>query len=345
MKKITFLSLHLNYGGIEKCICDVANLLSSDYEVEILTTYKMIDVPAFYLNDNIKVTYLTDIKPNKNEFIFNLKHLKLFSALKEGIKSLKVLYLKKHTMINALKNSNSDIYISSRIYFNKLLSKYGKNIKIGWEHNFHNYNKKYIKSFISSCKNLDKVVLVSKELKDYYEKLFNEKNIKCKCVYIPNFISEVKEQTTNLNNNLISVGRLSKEKGFSDLIDVFKLLNIDTKLNIIGDGVEKTNLINKIRKYNLDDKIILHGFQNQDYINNLYLDSSIYLMTSYTESFGLVLLEAMSLGVVPIAFDSASGAKEIIKDKYNGYLIKNRDKKEMANTIKYLLNNKDKLKE
>ena len=56
-------------------------------------------------------------------------------------------------------------------------------------------------------------------------------------------------------------------------------------------------------------------------------------MTSYTESFGIVLLEASSFGIPCIAFDSAKGATEIIDNNWDGYLIKNRDKKLMAKKI------------
>ena len=89
----------------------------------------------------------------------------------------------------------------------------------------------------------------------------------------------------------------------------------------------------------------MHGFKDMAYINNMYLNSSIYLMTSYTESFGLVLIESMSYGVVPIAFSSAEGARDIIRNGYNGYLIDNRNEHEMAQKVLYLLSNKDKLKE
>ena len=66
-------------------------------------------------------------------------------------------------------------------------------------------------------------------------------------------------------------------------------------------------------------------------------------MTSYYESFGLVLLEAMSYKIPCVAFDSALGAREIIKDNC-GYLIANRDKIEMSNIIFNLLNDSNKLK-
>ena len=53
-------------------------------------------------------------------------------------------------------------------------------------------------------------------------------------------------------------------------------------------------------------------------------ESSLFLMTSFTESFGIVLIEAMSYGLPCIAFTSAEGAREIITSGRNGYLIKNR---------------------
>ena len=349
MKKITFLALHLGYGGIEKCISDVANLLSDDYEIEILSIYKIYDKEVFKLNNNIKITYLTNLKPNREEFKNSLKRFKLITTFKEGIKAIKILRLKKKVMIDAIKKLDSDIIISTRIFTNKLLGEYGKGYLIGWEHNHHNNDKSYQKEFMDSCKNLDKVILVSKSLKEDYEILFKENNIKCKCVFIPNFVKNIDNSVSNLNNNnLISVGRLSYVKGYDDLIDVFKIINEknnNINLNIVGDGEERNNLQNKINSLNLSNKVKLHGFLTQDYINKLYDNSCIYLMTSLTESFGLVLVEAMSKGIVPIVFDSAQGAKDIIDNNINGFLIKNRNKEEMANLVLDLINDKNRLKE
>ena len=81
MKKISFLSLHLGYGGIEKAICSLANSLCDEYEVEILATYKTVEQPAFFLDDRIKVRYLTDVKPNGREWKDALKHFKVFSLV------------------------------------------------------------------------------------------------------------------------------------------------------------------------------------------------------------------------------------------------------------------------
>lgn len=348
MKKITILTLHLGYGGIEKCISTLSNSLINNYEINIISTYKLFDKPGFEFSNKVKITYLMEnLKPNKNEFIQSIKQFNIPKILKEGFKSLKILYLKKKLMIKYIKKCDSDIIISTRDIHNKWLGKYGNknSLKIGWEHNHPHGNKKYSKKIVESVDNLDYLVLVSMELKNYYSKLLE--NHKCKCIYIPNSIDYFPPRLSNKNKmNIISIGRLSQEKGYLDLIDVFYLihqLNSCIHLNIIGDGPEKNKIIEKIEKYNLSNNVTLHGFQNKCYINKILEQSSIYLMCSHTESFGIVLLEAAAFGIPSIAFESAEGSRELIKNGLNGYLIKDRNKQEMANKVIDLLNNNNKL--
>lgn len=346
MKKITILALHLGYGGIEKCISCLVNSLSDQYEIEIISTYKLYDKPQFPINKNIKINYLIkDLKPNASEFKDALKHLRIISAIKEAKKAITILKLKKKLMIETIENCDSDIIISTRDIHNLWLSKYGKEgiLKIGWEHNHHHGNKKYIKKIIKSVSGLDYFVLVSKNLTKFYsDKL---KKSKVKCVHIPNCLNEYPNIQAKLETeNLVSVGRLSKEKGYLDLIDIFKEVhNVypSSKLNIIGDGPERDKIERKIKKNKLEDFIILHGFQNREYINKILEKSSVYLMTSYTESFGLVLLEAFSFGIPCVAYSSAEGACEIISDNWDGYIIYSRDQDKMVKRICELLANRN----
>lgn len=344
MKKITILALHLGYGGIERAIGMLANSLIENYEITIVSTYKIYEEPPFKFDERIKIEYLIeDMVPNKKEFYNSLKKLNFIETFKQGLKSIKILKLKKEKMINYIKNCNSDVIISTRDIHNEWLGKYGndKSLKIGWEHNHHNNNKRFINKIVSSVKNLDYFVLVSKELTEFYsEKL---KNSNCKCVYIPNSIDYIPNQKSALKNkNIISVGRLSKEKGFLDLIDVYNIVHNkfpDWTLNLVGDGVEREKIEEKIRKYSLEKNVILHGYQNRDYINEVLKKSSIYVMSSYTESFGIVLLEAYAFGVPAVSFTSAQGACEIISDNWDGYLVKDRDKEQMAKRICELITN------
>lgn len=341
MKRITILALHLGYGGIEKCISTLANTLCKNYQVNVISTYKLYEKPSFPIDDRVKITYLIpDLSPSKNEFIDSVKHLKFIKGFKLGITNLKILYLKKKKMIEAIKNCDSDVIISTRDIHNDWLGKYGNPniLKIGWEHNHHNNDKKYINKIIKSVSKLDYFVLVSKELEEFYRQ-----KVKCKTVYIPNTLDYYPKKVSDLEEKrIISVGRLSEEKGYLDLIDVFSLVHQvypDWKLDIIGDGNQKENIQKKIEEYGLKDFIILHGFQNKEYINQLLQKSSVYVMCSYTESFGIVLLEAFSFGIPCVAFDSARGATEIISNNWDGYLIKDRNKEIMAKKVCELISN------
>ncbi len=341
MKKITILALHLGYGGIEKCISSLANTLCKNYQVNVISTYKLYEKPSFPIDDRVKITYLIpDLSPSKNEFIDSVKHLRFIKVFQLGITNLKVLYLKKKKMIEAIKNCDSDVIISTRDIHNDWLGKYGNQniLKIGWEHNHHNNDKKYINKIIKSVSKLDYFVLVSKELEEFYRQKVN-----CKTIYIPNTLDYYPKKVSDLEEKrIISVGRLSEEKGYLDLIDVFSLVHQvypDWKLDIIGDGNQKENIQKKIEEYGLNDFIILHGFQNKEYINQLLQKSSVYVMCSYTESFGIVLLEAFSFGIPCVAFDSAKGATEIISNNWDGYLIKDRNKEIMAKKVCELISN------
>ena len=338
MKKITILALHLGYGGIENAIATLANTLSSKYKVEILSVYRLYNEPVYELNDSIKVRYISNIKPNKKEMKYYLskKNFKMFfKGLKQSFLTGYVKYIK--TVIELLK-VDSDVIISTRTLHNFLISKFTKkNIKkIAWEHNHHNNNNKYIRDLVKSCKKIDYFVLVSEELTEFYKKYLNDK-----VIYIPNAIDKIINKSSNLDEtNLISIGRLSKEKGFDDLLRLFKKISNkypSWKLNIIGDGMEKNHLLDLCKDLKLGDKVIFHGYQNKDYINNMLQNSSIYLMTSHTESFGIVLIEAMNCGVPCIAYSSAQGANEIIKDGKTGFLIQNRDENEMIKKTELLI--------
>lgn len=349
MKKITIFSLHLGYGGIEKCVINLANLLCNDYQVEIVSTYKLYDKPAFEIDDKVQVTYLIDkYKPNREEWKNSIKKLKPIKFIKETYIGIKVLLLRKKKTTAAMKKCDSDILISTRLLFNKWLGLYGnkKAYKIGWEHNHHHQDVKYANEIVSSCRNLDTLVLVSDSLRSFYKKKMKDKNIKCKCVFIPNMLDFIPKSKSKLNENrIISVGRFSKEKGYVDLIEVFKKFhenNPDWKLDLIGDGSERNKIVDRIYQYNLTDYVTVHGYLKKDKINEILSESSLYLMTSYTESFGIVLIEAMSHGVPCLAFTSAEGANDLITNDFNGYLIKNRDFDEMVNKLDILANNKDK---
>ena len=346
--KITILALHLGYGGIEKFISNIANMFEENNQVEIISIYKLYDNPPFYINPNVKITYLLeDLKPNRDEFYESLKKFKVLDLIKQSFISLKILHLKKYKMKKAIKNLESDVVISTIEPHNKLLSKYGKkdSIKIATEHNYKNDEKNYINNVIKSCKNLNYLVIASKQLANIYSKKMMSSN--CKVVNIPLILDYMPEKTSELSNKVITyIGRLSEEKGVIDLIEVFKKIHDkddEFRLNIVGDGELKEKMIQKISENHLESCAFMQGYKSKSELEEIMLNTSIGINTSYTESFGLALMETFSYGIPCVAFSSAEGAKEIIDNDKNGYIIENRNFEEMANKVIDLVNNKDKL--
>ena len=354
MKKITIFSLHLGYGGIEKCVVNLANLLVDTYDVEIVSTYKLEDTPAFDIDERVKVRYLiSKYKPNREEWKQSIRKIRPIKFIKETYKAIIVLFNRRRKTVDAIKKCDSNIIISTRDLFNKWVSNYakGKAYKIAWEHNHHHNDMVYAKKVVKSCYNMDTLVLVSDSLRSFYKKQMKEANYKCKCVFIPNMIEDIPKNVSKLNTkNLISIGRLAKEKGVTDLIELFKELKEKNPkenyhLHLVGDGAERNKVVDMIYEYDLTKDITVHGYLKKKDINVLFKDTSLYLMTSYTESFGLVLVEAMAYGIPCLAYTSAEGANDLITNDYNGYLIENRNKDEMIEKIEYIMNNDSKRKE
>lgn len=343
MKKITFLMLHLNYGGIEKQVTTLANELSKEYEVEIISLYDILSGESFYqLDDKVRIKYIFNFGPNKDKIKDALKKFKLITLIKQLCKALKILYTKYFGLGKIIKNLNTDILISSRIEFSKQIKR-NDIITISQEHSFID-NEKYIKKVRKSFKHIKYLIVMTKGAKEKYDEWLKNEKIKPEVIVIPNIIKENKSgKISNLNNRqIISVGRLEDVKDFYTLILVFSVIvkkYPNYILKIIGEGSMREKLEEQIKKCNLQKKVILTGRRTENEINNELIKSDVFVLTSKSESFSLVLCEAMNFGVPCIAFDVDVGPREIIQDGKNGFLIENRNVDLMIERLDELLYN------
>lgn len=343
MKKITFLMLHLNYGGIEKQVTTLANELSKEYKIEIISLYNVLAGKSFYeLDERINVKYIFNSGPNRSEIKNALKKFKLINLVSELRKAFKMLYTKYFGLKKIINKLNTDILISSRIEFSKQIKR-DDIITISQEHSFID-EKKYIKKVKRSFKHIKYLVVMTKGAKQRYDEWLKEEKIKPEVVIIPNMIKENKtEKNSTLDNNqIISVGRLEEVKDFYTLILVFSVIvkkYPNYVLKIIGEGSMREKLEEQIKNCNLEKKVILTGKFNENEINNEFLKSDIFVLTSKSESFSLVLCEAMNYGIPCVAFDVDVGPREIIQNGKNGFLIEDRNIDLMIKKIDELLLN------
>lgn len=120
---------------------------------------------------------------------------------------------------------------------------------------------------------------------------------------------------------LVTVGRLVRRKGLTDLIRAIKDLDIpNVKLVVIGDGPEKEHLVNMSYSLGIKDQIFFFGYVSEGTKFQLLNNSDIYVSTSQHEGFGIVFLEAMTAGLPIICFDEG-GQAEFLIDGKTGYLV------------------------
>lgn len=347
MKKITLVTMQLKTpGGIERFVCTLAKMFSENHEVEIVANYgKKTDTLAFNVPKNIKLTFLSPNKPTEvsmKNLIESFKWHKIPSEIKRRIN---INHEQNQAFKNYFKNFETDYIITERARYNSLIGKYYKGTakKIATDHNFHQYQKKYINELKKSLKGFDALVVSTKELTDFYTKNFKH----IKTYFIPNPLPNIPTKKSDLNTkNIIAIGRFEPEKDFLTLVKVMKLVNErnpEIKLNLIGDGSEMPKIKSAIKNAHLEKVIQTPGFLSQEEIEKYYYKSSLFILTSITEAFALVIAEAMSYGLPVVAFDRASGARAHVT-KETGILIKNSDVAKMAEEIVNLLNNPKQLK-
>jgi glycosyltransferase involved in cell wall biosynthesis len=139
----------------------------------------------------------------------------------------------------------------------------------------------------------------------------------------------------------ISVGRLVARKGFDFLIrSLAKINNDKIKALIIGDGPEKENLKKLAKSLNIPDRVIFLDSVSDERKFQYLAAADIYILSSVHEGFGIVLQEAMQVGL-PIIATNNGGQVDFIKDGENGFLIKFGDEKMLVERIEEILNNKE----
>jgi len=165
------------------------------------------------------------------------------------------------------------------------------------------------------------------------------KNIKV----IPNPLSfTTSEKSTLQNKRIIVVGNHSYNKGYDRLLEIWKVVHEkhpEWKLDVYGKAQDRS-VIDLADAMGLSETVCFYDPVKN--IHDKYLESSICAMTSRSEGFGMVLIEAMNCGVPCVAFDCPSGPRDIIKNEMDGFLIENGNIKNFAEKLSFLIENEEK---
>lgn len=310
-KNINILLYHLDQGGVEKTAVELANdLVGRGHEVTITSLYKF--------------------KPEKFEISHGIKLRNIFGFYFKGMDRIIKLF-----PINFLyKLVNNDTYDVEVAFQADLPTKIIANSK-------NKHSRKYAwihgigMKFTEDYNKFDKIFFVGEDLMKFYLKDLPPSIIKKSEVFYNSLdIESINEQAlvsvnfnqNNFDYNVVSVGRLSKEKCFDKLIKsvirIRKKTNYNIGLVIVGEGDERQTLEQLIRDNSCEQYIRLVGFDKNPY--RFIYQSDIYACTSSYEGFNVAVSESILLDK-PIVMTNVFGANELIETNSSWGQIVNSD--------------------
>jgi len=311
-------------GGISR----VTSILTK--ELVESKTFNKIHVISYHPKEKLEYGW-------SNELVFH-------DLLPNRLSMKKGMFKGTLNLIKLLKTNKIDILIATGHNVGPLAviaAWFSRTKIIYWSHSsykastnsrFRILNEKFTAIFCKCIVSLTKV-----DAKNY-----SEDTLAKKVMQIYNPVDPILESSVNkydINSKLIvSVGRLTHQKNFLQLIDIAKIVlknNPDYIWHIYGSGEDEKLIQDKITKNNLDKRIVLKGQSNNLY--NLYPKYSMMVMTSRYEGFPMTLIEGMACNLPLISFDIPTGPNEIIRENINGFLIDPFNSMEMANKINDLI--------
>lgn len=211
---------------------------------------------------------------------------------------------------------------------------------------YRHFDKPYLPSFVNNwitekwqgalikqLARLDKFVILTEEDARNWDMLTNK-------TVIPNPLTKYPDVHSNQNNKIvISVGRYDSVKGFDMLIDAWAIVapkHPDWNLRIVGPG-ENSSYQEQVKRLGLEQNISCKGASDRIY--DEMAEASFYVLSSRSEGFGLVLVEAMAVGLPCVAFSCSPGPRSIVSHQQNGLLVEKDNIRELAESICYMIEN------
>jgi glycosyltransferase involved in cell wall biosynthesis len=324
---ITFFIGSIYGGGSERVVCNMASyMVEKGHNIRILA---MAETPKQYeLNEKVEVSYLLGLSERKGWLKNNLKRLIRLEQYMKNNKQVD-LYIVMLPVTSILllvfrQFTKAKIIVSERCAPTKYTIFIQKMYKV-------------------LAKRADGYVFQTKEARNWYEP------------YIKGVLTEIIPNAINTSfikpiyegerkKEIVSVGRLEKQKNFELLVDSFIDISHDFpeyKVVIYGEGSRRESLEKRVKELDLQDRIIFPG--NVTDVASRIQKSSVFVLSSDFEGMPNALMEAMALGLPCIATDCpVGGPRYLIENGVNGILIPHNDKEAMVNALRQMLTDETK---
>jgi glycosyltransferase involved in cell wall biosynthesis len=329
------------HGGIEKVMAQKANYFADvlGYEVVILTTEQKQNAPCYTLSPNIQLIDLNINYEREKSFVHPANLVKVPHHIFKWIAILR--QLKPRVLVVC--NYAFDFYWTPFLF-----SKIAKYKEYHSSRYFVHQSRAHAKGFawlghlIQSAveRQYSKLVLLNASETAFYDSPQQ--------VVIPNPIAMGDYHAALDSHQVLAAGRLAPVKGFDNLIEIWaKVVQQEPTwtLSIYGQGEPQyvAYLQDKIKQLNIEKQVFIR--EAVPHLTQTMQAYSMYLMTSHTECFPMVLLEALSVGLPCVSYDCPTGPVHIITPDQDGCLVSNQNQEAFVEKVLFLIRNPNERKQ
>lgn len=318
-KKVCFVIGGLAGGGQERAMTTYANAFAKDgVDVFVICLFKT--EIFFELDSRIQIFWPNLDRNNINKFIYAFKLIPYIRSSVKKSKASSVVsfgdWINSYTIISTL-------FLKKKVV---IMNRMGPNLYLG--------------RFIETLNRLtyplaDTLIVQTKTAAEILNHKYKINNIKI----LPNPVVKNEKYQAFGKKGILSIGRLSKEKGHEVLIRAYSLIETSWPLHLIGDGPERSNLEKLISELNIESKVHFHGHLKD--FQKVIADCSIFVLPSKYEGFPNALLEAMVVPLACISSNCIAGPSEIISNGQNGLLFEPLNIDDLSMKLKTLIDSDD----
>jgi len=319
MKKIILIVPSLIKGGVERVVSTLSKELNKYYDVYVIIYHGPIEY---------------EIEGN----LINLE-----TPTSSFLKKIKTTFQRVMKLKKLIKDISPDYIVSFMGNLQPILTFEPVIVSIRTNPDFLHLYRKFLLKTVYKLPNVKKIITCSSEIEKKLNADYSLKNTKT--IYNPINLKLIDQKLIAPKpfkfDYILAVGRLSRSKDFDILIKSFAKSDLKSivRLVILGEGKERKNLEELIRRLDLKNQVLLFGKVDNPFIYMKY--AKFFILSSRYEGFSNVLLEALACGAPVIATNCETGTSEIIKNGENGILVPVADEEALKVAMEKLFNDRE----
>lgn len=333
-KKVMFFIYRLSYGGAARTIMNIVNHLDRNKFEPILVTLNYTFAYEQYLKNDVELVKL-DTKRLRSSIVPLAKLIQkeqphiLFSTIPN--------YNIIATLAKLISRTKTKVIVREAAFL-------GREDKINLKLRFYGFIYKFSK----------KVIALSQGVKENLVERYRVQRDKIEVIYNPvdlAYINKAKKEAiddeyvsifSTKRKVIVTAGRLVKEKDQQTLLRAFQQVvsKVECNLVLLGEGELEHNLKKLAKELNIEDYVYFIGFQQNPY--KYFYQADVFALTSLTEGFGHVLVEAMATNTPVVSTRCAPGGEEVLENGVYGKMCEVGDSKEIAESLLTILQMDDK---